>query len=150
MYSLIGKCYKDLDICEFKVKHEDNDNTEYLSRDRVIELASAGEIKGVHTVTDIDGKIELLVDKGLSSLDTCVNEDRHKMKIIGRMVNSDERCIGYVVVGDNKKEYRLSIGKVWEMTINHNIDGVKAVIKNDRKYLLSIDTGFLSNLPKIK
>lgn len=148
MYNLIGKCYKDLDIYEFKVEHEGN--TEYLSRDRVIELASAGEIEGVHTVTDIDGKIKLLVDKGLSSLDTCVNENRHRMKIIGRMVNSDKRCIGYVVVGDNKKEYRLSIGKVWEMTLNHNIDGVKAVIKNDRKYLLSIDTGFLSNLPKIK
>ena len=148
MYSLIGKCYKDLDICEFKVKHEDN--TEYLSRDRVIELASAGEIEGVHTVTDIDGKIELLVDKGLSSLETCVNENKHKMKIIGRMVNSEDKCIGYVVVGDNKKEYRLSIGKVWEMTLNHSIEGVRAVIKNDKKYLLSIDRGFLSNLHKIK
>jgi hypothetical protein len=149
MYSITAKCYDKVDIHGFIVSDKDG-NKRVVKKQDAVKLARAGKFENAKTIIDTSvGEYIISIDGRYEGLDTTFKNSSLKLELICRLIDSNGKCIGYKARDNTGKTYNLSIGKTWELACNNNVVGVRAVINNNVKAIVSTEALKLDSLPKM-
>jgi len=148
-WKIIKKEIKNLSISAIIIENDAHE-TKRISLEDAITLARNDKLENAKArLNTVYGEYILDVDGGLESLESIYDNKGLNLTIICRMINSDNKCIGYKVKDDTGKTYKLSLNKIWDLASNKSINGIKAVINGDKKCIISTEDYKLSDLPVI-
>ena len=133
------KVVKGLEIESFIL--ELNGKEQKVPVKEAIKLAKSGRILSAEALLDIDNKNYILyVENGTANISSEDTDNNPKLEALGRVINNNNKCIGYKVKDTSGKEYTLSIQKTWELASIGCINGIKAGVTNGIKTLLSTES----------
>jgi hypothetical protein len=130
----------------------DEDGAEKSAREEdVIKLCKTGDITNAKVI-NYNGVDNLILRDKLSSLEAVTRSKAGmKLSLRCRLLSKDSdgnmKCVGYILEDESGKKHRTDINKTWSLAFNNHINGVEAVIINDRKILRSLQEDLLENLP---
>lgn len=149
-YTIIEKEIKGIEISSLVIENSES-NRKNVSLVDTIKLARGDKITNAKAIFDTSkGRYILAVDNGFKSLGNTDRTKGLKFSILGRMINSENKCVGYKVQDAKGKIYKLSISKIWDLAEQGSINGIKAKIISGKKILLSTDDCQLHNIPVIR
>lgn len=149
-FDIEAKIIQGISIAGFIIKSADG-KRQKLSTDDVIKLARSGKInKAKALLNTVTGKYVIKIDGGLSPIPSIRNTGNQNLTIEERIVDDNNNCIGYKVKDSNGKVSRVSISKTWKLAESDKIDGIKAIIKNSHKILVSKGDKKLSDIKCVK
>ena len=144
-WRIIKKELKDLSISAIIVTN--NTEEKRITMEEAIMMARNDKIENATAILNTaSSKYVLSVEGGLKNIETVYGKENH-LEIICRLLNSDNKCIGYKVKDSEGKVYKLSLAKVWELALKDNIVGIRAVLNNNRRCIISKDDYKLSDIP---
>lgn len=145
-WKIIKKELKDLSVSAVVITNETGEEKRVSIKDVVL-LARNNKITNAKaSLNTISGNYILNVDSGLSSIETVYGKD-NQLEIMCRMINSDNKCIGYKVKDSNDKVYKLSLSKIWELASKNIIYGIRAGFYGDKKCIVNKDDYKIENVP---
>lgn len=149
-YKIQKKVVNGIEIEGF-ILTNNNGTNQIISLSDTIKLARSGKISNAHAILNTDtAKYELVVDSGLKSLETVRNANDTHIELTCRIINSENKCIGYKAHGGNGNYYQLNTDRAWELASNDKILNVRALIQGKTKILLGINGFRFSALPVLK
>lgn len=149
-YVIDKKVVNGIEVEGFILKNKSGTN-QTVSLVDTIKLARSGKIENAHVILNTEtAQYELVVDGGLSKLETIRNANDTHIELTCRILNSENKCIGYKAHGGNGNYYQLSIDRAWELASNNKIKNVKALAQNNIKILLGINGFTFNSLPIVK
>lgn len=148
-YIIYKKVISGIEVEGFILKNSDG-NTQTVSLDDTIRLASTNKIDNAHVILNTDtAKYELVVDGGLLNLETIRNVNNTNIELTCRILNNNGHCIGYKARGENGKVYQLNIGRAWELASNNKIKNVRALIQKKAKIMIGVNGFTFDGLPSL-
>lgn len=150
-YKIVAKQIKGIRTVGFSIENSEGHRKNIDTQD-TIKLARSEKLDNATSVYDaVNGEYLLDIKDGLNSIEKSDMSKGIKLKILGRLVDSNTgKCIGYKTQDKKGKVYKLSISKVWDLAEQGSIDNLKAKVFNGRKVLIGINDVKLSQLPIIK
>ena len=149
-FEIDAKIIHGISVAGFIIKSVDG-KKQKLSTDDVIKLARSGKInKAKALLNTVTGKYVIKIDGGLSSIPSIRNTGNQTLVIEERIVDDNNNCIGYKIKDNNGKISRVSISKTWKLAESGKIYGIKAIIKNSHKILVSQGDKKLSDIKCVK
>lgn len=148
-FTIVEKVINGYSIEGFILEDEDG-KRQPVNVETATKLARAEKIDGAEAILDSDtGSYILHISKKLNDIQTNRNISDRVMTLTARILDADGRCIGYKAKDHTGKDYKLSINKAWKLAVNDSIHGIKAVVLNGYKVMISEDGSSLNNLPKL-
>ena len=150
-YRITGKVVQTIEPSGFIVENSSG-KSQALSNEEVIKLARAGKLENAEALMSIASSGFLLhTSEPLVKIPTVRNVKNTKLKIINRIVSKGDnpKCLGYTVVADNGKQYKMTVGKTWVLAVNNSITNIEAFIYKGKKVLRSTEGRNLYDLPII-
>lgn len=149
-YTIVQKDIKGIEIRGYIIESEEG-TRKNISLADTIKLARSEKISNAKAIFDAgSGHYMLDIDNGLESIEDADRTRGLKFSVIGRMLNSEDVCVGYKVQDTKGKIYKLSISKIWELAEQGSIVGIVAKIKAGKKVLVSTDDCQLHSIPIIR
>lgn len=147
-YAIINKDVNNLQITGFTIENEEKKH-KLVNKSDVIRLIRSGKIKNARAVLNTyNAEYEIVIEDGLKSLpDNTKNISN--MTLLGRLIDTNNKCVGYKAQDSNGKIYKLSIQKVWELSTAGLVDGCTGKIIKDTKIIESDAEHRLEELPKL-
>lgn len=141
-----------LNVSGYLVSADDNpEKTQEVNVVDIIKLAKSKRITNAETILDVDsGEYVLSIDEGLSNIQKVRNTKGSTFNILCRIVDADDKCVGYKVTDNSGKTYRLSNRKLWDLAINNFVNDIEALIINNKKVIRSIGDNKLESLTRVK
>ena len=150
VYTVKSKIVHGVTVDGFVIEDENGETRAKKTAD-VIKLARSEKISDAEAVLDSStGVYVLSFNDSLQNLPTVRNTTDNMITILCRIVNSENKCVGYKVSDRHGKLYNLSLGKVWELALNEFVTGVRATVENNRKILRSVEPFRLGDIPVIE
>lgn len=146
-YSITEKYINGVDITKFAIETLDGYKRTAVSYEDTVKLAKSGKISNIGTVFDITTDTYILDYRG--KLKEIPIHKQAEFTLSGRVINQENKCIGYRVTDCNGKVYKLSINKTWELAAIGSVKNIKAKFIGNKKVLVGIQDFKLSDLPKI-
>ena len=149
-YKIVAKEVKGINIVGVTIENSEG-NKKNISISDATKLARSDKITNATAKFDvINSEYVLDVEGGMNNLEYSDRTKGLSLVLLGRLLNDNDECIGYKAQDSKGKTYKLSIAKIWEMTEQGAIKGVKAKICSKGKILESTDDCDLSRLPVFK
>ena len=146
-YTIIAKKLHGINIQGFLIE-DDEHNEKVISYDECAKLARIDKISNAKMILDVtNGEYILSVDGGYTGLETLHSE--YKYKASGRLIKNN-KCVGYTLVDNSGKSYKISINKVWELASNNEIENLKGVIINKHKILKGAVPDFIQSINRME
>lgn len=146
-YELVYKHLKGIYVTKYTIKRIEDGEQKDVAIGDVIKLAALGKIANATTIVDItSGENILKIDGGYSALPV-----KHEVdgKLIARIVDSNNKLVGYRLKGINGKTYKMSADKAWNLAAIGCIDNAEAKIISNKRILRGCNGIHLEDLPKI-
>ena len=136
-YKIVTKEIKGISLIGFTIENADG-NKKNISLQDAIKL----DVLNSEYMIDIENGIDILPysDRTKSI----------KLSLLGRLIGTEGKCIGYKAQDDKGKVYKLSISKVWDLAEQGSIVGIKARVSSKGRVVESTDECNLSELPIFK
>lgn len=149
-YKILSKDINGITIKGFTIENSEG-NIKNISLADAIKLARSNKISNASAKFDmINSEYKLSVENGLLQLPYSDRTRGMKFTLLGRIVNSSNKCIGYKVQDDKGKLYKLSALKIWELAEQGSVYGIEAKLSTKGKLLISSDECKLETLPVFK
>lgn len=146
-YRIKEKQINGIEIEKFILETIDDGKRAAVSIDDTIKLARVGKLYNISSLLDVTtGRYILNFNNTLKDIQ---EYQAIKLTLICRIINSEDKCIGYKAKDDSNKSYKLSINKAWELAVNNSIVNVKGKIIKDKKAIVGINGFSLEQLPKM-
>lgn len=148
-YKISNKYIKGVNIEGYTISNEQG-NSKFVKADDVIKLALNDKLSNARAVLNTETSSYILdIDGGNKALDTITKLNSITLSLQCRIMDTENKCIGYKAKDESGKSYRLTIQNTWELALGQAIIGVEAVIISGVKVLRSKDGFSLAELPKI-
>lgn len=145
MYKIVG-CTKSWDsILGYQISDENN-NKKQIKLQYTYELIEKGKVGGCRILRYKDKKFIKLDEGKLSDLEE-VGGRKGALKAVAR-IESSTGLQGYVLEDSKKRQFKLTVNKVWDIALNGDIENIGAKVINNKKCLIGVGSR-LVNLPKI-
>lgn len=145
-WEIIKKEISGIEVVAYTIKSED-DSTKRVSIEDATLLARNGMITNASAkLNTVSGRYILDIDDS-NLVEENYNNKEDKLHIVCRLIDNENKCVGYKVKDDNGKSYKLSSSKTWELAEKQTIVGIKAVIKGNKRCLISTEDCVLEDLP---
>lgn len=146
-YNVIEKYINGVDITKFAIETLDGTKRTTVSYDDTVKLARSGKLSNIGSIIDIT-KGDYILDYN-GHLNEIPIHKQAEFTIKGRVINQENKCVGYKVTDCNGKVYKLSINKTWELAAIGSVKNIKAKFIGNKKVLVGLQDFKLSDIPKI-
>lgn len=144
-YTIVGKKLDSVEISIIAIQDTDG-NVKNIKYSSAVKLAQTNELENGHAILDIStGDYILGVDGGINNIPDI--EPVH-VRLAGRIME-EGKCIGYKVVDNTGKKFRLSSQKVWDLAEQGAVVGVTAKLNGENKVLIDSDICSFRELPEL-
>lgn len=145
-YKIVGKQFTGMKVTHLVIENEEGKHKS-LEYENIIKLVKADKISNAHLEIDTtSGEYMLITDDKVSELKE-IKKSNMEIELISRIVDSDDKCIGYKAHDNNGKQFKLSIDKIWELATEGNVNGVIGCFDGTNKIIKGEQ---LNKLPKIQ
>lgn len=146
-YKVVGKEIKGIEVVGLTIENSEGSKRNINLPD-AIKLSRGETFSNAHSVFDsVNSEYKISIDGGLDNLAISDRTKGTRLKLISRIINSDNVCVGYKAQDSKGKIFKLSISKIWELAEQGSVIGVVAKVSNKGKVLLSTDECKLDELP---
>lgn len=148
-YVVTGKCIDGLNLVGFLVKRGDKPE-KLISYADTVTFAKQGKVSNAEAILDtVDSEYKVVIKDGLEQLKTVYKQGQNKVVPVSRMVSAEKKqCVGYTVRDNQDNTYKMTADKFWSLASVGEVDGVKGIISDGRKVLIS-ENNLLAELPKM-
>lgn len=146
-YTITKKMIKGIEINGFIVE-SDNGEEQKLSYKDVITLAKGGSVTNAEVIRYNEHMI-LCITNGMTNIPENEVDESSIFDIVSKIIDDSDKVVGYNIVDNKGKSYKVSSKKVWELAISGRARNISAKIYKNKKVLISEKEGFLDNLSKV-
>ena len=149
-YKIVAKEIKGISLIGFTIENADG-NKKNISLQDAIKLARSNKISNATAKFDVlNSEYMIDIENGIDILPYSDRTKSIKLSLLGRLIGTEGKCIGYKAQDDKGKIYKLSISKVWDLAEQGSIVGIKARVSSKGRVVESTDECNLSELPIFK
>lgn len=149
-YRIVAKEIKGISLIGFTIENTEG-NKKAISLQDAIKLARSNKISNATAKFDVlNSEYMIDIENGTDTLPYSDRTKSIKLSLLGRLIGTDGKCIGYKAQDDKGKAYKLSISKVWDLAEQGSILGIRARVSSKGRVLESTDECRLSELPIFK
>lgn len=144
---IIARYIEGMEVTGFVVKDigESGEETKLIRYSDAVIMTRRGKIENAEAIMDDDiGEYKIFVK---DEVEAVVSDRKEKFRPAGRIVDKvTHRCLAYSLIEPDGGNQRVTAAKMWDMASRGMIDGVKGVIFNGKRTLLSDEKGTLEKL----
>lgn len=149
-YKIISKEIKGISLVGVTIEN-DTGNRKNINITDATKLARGNKLSNASAKLDVlNGEYKLDIDGGLQSIEYSDRTKGLHLTLLGRLLNTDNKCVGYKAQDDKGKIYKLSISKIWELAEQGSVKGIKAKVTSGYRVLISTKECKLQSLPIFK
>jgi len=148
IYKITDRYMQGLKIVRFTVEKLADGKSTSASVEDIIKLARLNKVEGISALIDIVNQEYILDYKG--NLRNIPIHKSAELRLVCRIIDGNQECIGYKASDSSGKTYKLSINKTWELASINCINDVKAKIISNRKALIGVNGFSISSLPRLE
>jgi hypothetical protein len=146
-YKVVEKEIKGIDVIGLTIENSEG-SKKNINLSDAIKLSRGDTFSNAHSVFDsVNSEYRISIDGGLDNLATTDRTKGTKLRLVSRIINSENVCVGYKAQDTKGKVYKLSISKIWELAEQGSVIGIEAKVSKKGKVLLSTDECKLDELP---
>lgn len=123
----------------------DGEHTKMVVTKDILKIIKKGEVENTQI---IDGTVCFI--GGMQDIEIVTQYSNKQFTLLNRLVNEDNKCIGYKVKDGNGRVLRVSLNKAWELAKLQALTDVDAKIISGIKSLIGVGDLRLSEVAKEK
>lgn len=157
MFKVTGAKRKKLSVTKYEIESTSSQEIRLVGKAELIRMIKDGEIENAELALDIEEmKHEISINGGIRSLRRVEEKADNKYDVTYRILSTEnlkdgERqkygLIGYVIKGEDGKQYRIDKNKLYELAVNGCLNNVEARAIYGVKVLVSTKEIKLADLP---
>ena len=148
-YTIKEKIFKGLEVYGFMIENIDTKEVKPIKMSDTVKLARNNKITNAKAILDTyKGQYILSIENGLAGIENSDRTNGIHLTLLARLIK-DKKCIGYKVIDDKGKTYKLSSEKIWELSEQGSVKGIQGKIIGNHKCIVSTDTLSLKDIPKM-